>query len=81
VGVLISGPSTPWISHNAIARNKKAGLVAAEGARPALTDNVFDHNKLDLPADMDMKPIREHNFFVPPPSAGGRAPSAAGGRK
>jgi hypothetical protein len=69
-GVLISGPSTPWISHNALARNKKAGLVAAEGAHPALTGNVFDHNKLDLPPDMDMKVIREHNFFVPPQTGG-----------
>jgi serine/threonine protein phosphatase PrpC len=70
VGVLISGPATPWVSHNVIARNKKGGLVAGEGARPALTGNTFDHNKLDLPPGIDMKPVRERNFFVPP--AGGR---------
>jgi serine/threonine protein phosphatase PrpC len=67
VGVLISGPSQPRLSHNAIARNSKAGLAAAQGARPSLTGNVFDHNKLDLPPDMDMKAVREHNFFVGEP--------------
>ncbi len=66
-GIVISGPAQPWISHNALARNKKAGLVAAEGAKPALTGNVFDHNKIDLPAGTDMKPVRDHNFFIAEP--------------
>jgi serine/threonine protein phosphatase PrpC len=73
-GVLITGPSQSWISHNSFARNKKAGLAASEGARPALTGNVFDRNKLDLPPDVDMKSVREHNFFIGIP----RAPVAAG---
>jgi serine/threonine protein phosphatase PrpC len=77
VGVLASGPVQPWLSHNGIVKNKKAGLVAAEGARPALSGNVFDRNKVELPPDMDMKPVREHNFFI---SIGAGAP-AAGGRK
>ncbi len=69
IGLLITGPSEPWISHNSIARNKKGGLAAAEGARPALTGNVFDRNKVDLPPEIDMKVVREHNFFVGPPGA------------
>lgn len=72
VGVLLSGPVTPWMTHNVLARNKKAGLAAADGARPALSGNVFDHNKLDLPPDTDLKAVREHNFFIPPVSQGGR---------
>lgn len=72
VGALLSGPVTPWMVHNIFARNKKAGLIAAEGARPALNGNVFDHNKLDLPADADMKAVRDHNFFIPPVTQGGR---------
>lgn len=72
VGVLLSGPVAPWMTHNVLARNKKAGLVAAEGARPALSGNVFDHNKLELPPDADIKAVREHNFFIPPPAQGGR---------
>ena len=28
---------------------------------------MFDHNKVDLPHDVDMKPIREHNFFIAEP--------------
>ena len=75
VGVLATGPVQPWLSHNGIVKNKKAGLVAAEGARPALSGNVFDRNKVELPPDMDLKAVREHNFFM-----GAGAP-AAGGRK
>ena len=74
VGVLITGPAQPWLSHNSFVRNKSAGVAANEGARPALTGNVFDRNKVDLPPEMDMKAVREHNFFV-----GARPP--AGGRK
>jgi hypothetical protein len=76
VGVMATGPVQPWISHNGIVKNRKAGLVTAEGARPALSGNVFDRNKIELPPDMDMKPVREHNFFV-----GTGAPVAGGGRK
>jgi PPM family protein phosphatase len=72
VGVLLTGPVTPWIAHNVLARNKKAGLLASEGARPALSGNMFDHNKLDLPPEMDLKAAREHNYFNPPLPAGGK---------
>jgi hypothetical protein len=72
-GVLLTGPVTPWVAHNIFARNKKAGLVATEGARPALSGNLFDHNKLELPPEMDQKAIREHNYFMPPlATTGGR---------
>jgi hypothetical protein len=70
VGVLVVGPVQPWIAHNSIARNRKAGLSATEGARPALSGNVFDRNKLELPAEMDIKPIRERNYFMGLPSGG-----------
>ncbi len=73
VGVLATGPVEPWISHNAIVKNRKAGFVAAEGARPALSGNTFDRNRLELPPDMDMRSVREHNFVVSVgPSSGGR---------
>jgi serine/threonine protein phosphatase PrpC len=70
VGVSVAGPVQPWIAHNTISRNKKAGLSATEGARPALSGNVFDRNKLELPAEMDIKPIRERNYFMG--SSGGK---------
>jgi serine/threonine protein phosphatase PrpC len=78
VGVLLSGPVAPWISHNILARNKKAGLVAAEGARPALSGNTFDHNKLDLPPEMDLKAVHQHNYFIPPAPY---PPVSQGGRR
>lgn len=74
VGLLLAGTVQPWISHNAIVKNRKAGVSATEGARPALSGNVFDRNKVELPAEMDMKPVREHNFTAAPPSTGGRRP-------
>jgi hypothetical protein len=76
VGVLATGPVEPWISHNAIARNRKSGLVASDGAHPALTGNVFERNRVELPTSMDMKPVREHNFFVGVPASGGRGGAA-----
>jgi serine/threonine protein phosphatase PrpC len=74
VGVLVAGRIEPWISHNAIVRNRKLGLTATEGARPALMGNTFDRNKVELPPDMDMRPVRERNFTVAAPSTGGRRP-------
>ncbi len=51
-GVLITGASTPWISHNLIRRNKGAAIAAREGARPVLDANVFEKSKLELPPDL-----------------------------
>ena len=51
-GVLIVGPSTPWISHNLIRHNKGAAIAAREGARPVLDANVFEKGVLELPPDL-----------------------------
>lgn len=65
-GILITGPSTPWISHNAIQSNKGAGLAARGGARPSLIGNVFAKNVLDLPPEMPLDAVREKNFLMDP---------------
>jgi serine/threonine protein phosphatase PrpC len=64
-GVLVIGPSQPWISHNLIQANKGAAVAAREGARPSLLANVIDHNALDVPGDKEE--IRRLNYF---PDAG-----------
>ena len=63
-GILISGPSAPWLSHNSLLRNGRAGLAAHYGARPSLVGNVFEKNVLELAADADLKAVREMNFFL-----------------
>jgi serine/threonine protein phosphatase PrpC len=75
-GLLISGPASPWISHNAFERNHGAGIVARAGAHPALLGNVFDKNPVDV--DTPYESLRERNFLldVKPPRA-----SARGGRQ
>ena len=73
-GVLILGAAAPWISRNEIRRNKGAGVAAREGARPALVGNVFEKNALELPAETDMRAVRERNFFLD-------APAGRGGKK
>ncbi|PWT89314.1 MAG: hypothetical protein C5B56_07340 [Proteobacteria bacterium] len=65
-GVLVTGLSQPWMSHNSILRNK-SGLVARDGAKPSLIGNVFEKNGVDLPADMDLTAIHQNNFFLEPP--------------
>jgi serine/threonine protein phosphatase PrpC len=85
IGVLITGPVQPWMSHNSILRNK-VGLVAREGARPSMVGNVFEKNGLDLPADMDLPAIHQNNFFLEMPAPrrtaprGGRGETKSGGR-
>jgi serine/threonine protein phosphatase PrpC len=79
-GILVSGLSQPWISHNAIRRNK-VGVAAGGGARPVLIDNVFEKNGVDLPPGMSMDDVRAHNSFIDvkfprAPAAAGRGPSA-----
>jgi hypothetical protein len=65
VGVLISGPSAPWISHN-IVRGNKVGLAVRDGARPALADNLFEKNKtgLELPPEMPLADVRLRNLIL-----------------
>ena len=74
-GILISGPSQPWISHNTL-RGNKTGLTAHDGARPALEGNLFDKNSIqvELPAEMPMKDVRAHNTFIDAKPAGGKKP-------
>jgi PPM family protein phosphatase len=92
-GILILGPSAPWVWHNSIQRNKGAGLAARDGARPALAGNVFEKNAVELPPEISMEDVRQHNFFldaarapVPRPALGPRQapglhPAARGGEK
>ncbi|HUI56407.1 MAG TPA: protein phosphatase 2C domain-containing protein [Bryobacteraceae bacterium] len=62
-GMLILGPSEPWISHNDIRRNRGAGLAARGGARPILLDNVFEKNAVEVPPEM-LPAVRERNLGV-----------------
>jgi hypothetical protein len=73
--VLLSGPVEAWISHNSFQRNK-GGLVARDGAKPALVGNVFEKNPIVLPPEISMDTVREHNFVLD-----ARTPVRAGGRK
>jgi serine/threonine protein phosphatase PrpC len=66
-GILITGLTQPWMSHNSILRNK-AGLVARDGARPSLIGNVFEKNGVDLPPDMDPAAVHQNNFFLELPA-------------
>jgi PPM family protein phosphatase len=68
-GVLILGPSAPWLSHNLIQANKGAGVAARDGAKPSLLANIFDRNILEPPPT---DAVKELNFFLPPPHAPAR---------
>ena len=77
-GVLILGPSQPWLSHNVIQGNKGVGVVAHDGAHPSLLANVIERNAIDVPGDKDE--IRRQNFLLDG-GRGGRSPDAGRGRK
>jgi serine/threonine protein phosphatase PrpC len=62
-GLLLSGPVKASISHNSFQRNK-GGIVARDGARPALVGNVFEKNPIVLPPEIPMDTVREHNFIL-----------------
>jgi serine/threonine protein phosphatase PrpC len=68
-GLLVSGASTPWISHNSFQRDK-GGVRARDGAQPALVGNVFEKAALQLLPGADMKTLRERNFFIEERRAG-----------
>ncbi len=68
-GILISGPSAPWLSHNSILRNRGAGIAARDGARPSLVGNVIEGNALELPAGTDLEEVRARNFLLEPKAA------------
>lgn len=79
-GVLILGGANHWLSHNAIQRNKGAGVAARDGAKPGLLGNIFEKNSLDLPG-IEMDLLRERNFLLDAPSRGaspGRGAPARG---
>ena len=67
-GVLILGESRAWISHNDIRRNKGWGLAARDGARPALLDNIFEKNAVEVPPEQ-MPAVKEQNLLVDLPAA------------
>jgi serine/threonine protein phosphatase PrpC len=75
-GVLILGPSAPWLSHNLIQANKGAGVAARDGAKPSLVGNLFDRNVLE-PAPTDA--VKELNFFLGPAPARPSHPAARAG--
>jgi hypothetical protein len=68
-GLLITGTTTPWISHNTFQRNK-GGVRARDGAQPAFVGNVFEKTALQLLPTTDMKGIRERNFLLDERRAG-----------
>jgi serine/threonine protein phosphatase PrpC len=65
-GILISGPSSPWLSHNSILRNRGAGIAARDGARPSLVGNVIEGNSLELLPGTDLDGVRAKNFLLEP---------------
>jgi hypothetical protein len=67
-GVLIQGPSQPWLSHNLLQANKGPAVAAREGAHPSLLGNVIDHGTLEVPGDA--AEIRRQNTFLEAPAAG-----------
>ncbi|MEO8598051.1 MAG: protein phosphatase 2C domain-containing protein [Candidatus Solibacter sp.] len=78
-GVLILGPSSPWLSHNLLQGNKGAGVAARDGAKPSLIGNTFDRNVLEPPPADSVKLL---NFFLSPaPAASSRAARQAAGAK
>ena len=76
-GLLASGPSSLWLSHNSFLHNHGASLAARDGAQPFLTGNVFDKSTLELPRDLKMDAVREQNFLLDAKPATARQ----GGRK
>ncbi len=63
-GILIAGPSTPWLSHNSILRNRGAGIAARDGAQPSLVGNVIEDNPLELLPGTDLEALRAKNFLL-----------------
>jgi serine/threonine protein phosphatase PrpC len=67
-GILILGPSTPWLSHNLIQGNRGAGVAARDGARPSLLGNVVERNALEVAGSADT--LKEQNFLLDLPRPG-----------
>jgi serine/threonine protein phosphatase PrpC len=76
-GLLASGPSSLWLSHNSFLHNHGVNLAARDGAQPSLTGNVFDKSTLELPTDLKPESVREQNFLLdakPAPARRGGKP-------
>ena len=87
-GILVSGDSTPWLSHNDIVRNGRnarephPGVLVSGAARPVLIGNVFAENGAQgivIPQAMDSAPILKFNFFPSGEPIGRAQPEAARG--
>jgi parallel beta-helix repeat protein len=73
-GILIAGPSSPLISHNTFQRIKGPAIAARDGAKPEIVGNTFEKSTLELPPDIPLDALREHNFLIDmkPPVHGGK---------
>jgi hypothetical protein len=80
-GVLILGASHAWISHNDIRRNKGAGLAARDGALPALLQNVFEKNVVEMPSPELVTAVKEQNLLLDVPPATLHHPAASPAKK
>jgi len=87
-GVIISGSSAPWLSHNDISRNGRKprdlrpGIVVLDPARPVFIGNIFSENgaeAVDIPDGMDGRPILKFNFFLKGQALGRTPPGVVGG--
>jgi serine/threonine protein phosphatase PrpC len=87
-GILISGDSTPWLSHNDLVRNGRnarephPGILVSGAARPVLVGNVFAENGAQgvvIPQAMDSAPILKFNFFPSGEPVGRAQPEPARG--
>jgi PPM family protein phosphatase len=87
-GILISGDSTPWLSHNDIVRNGRnprephPGILVSSAARPVLVENVFADNGAQgivIPQGIDSGPILKFNFFLSGEPIGHTQPEAGRG--
>jgi len=63
-GLLASGPSSLWLSHNSFLHNHGLNLAARDGAQLSLTGNVFDKSTLELPPELKLESVRERNFLL-----------------
>jgi len=87
-GIVISGASAPWLSHNDLVRNGRnprelhPGILVFGAARPVLVGNTFADNGAQgvlIPQGMDSAPILKFNFFVSGEPIGRAQPEAVRG--
>jgi hypothetical protein len=73
-GLLIAGASSALVTHNTFQRIKGPSIAARDGAKPEIVGNVFEKSTLELPPDIPLDVVREHNFMVDakPPAHGAK---------